>query len=89
MKIAVIHGQKHHGSTWNTSRILQTALLSAEDTYDEFFVNDVSACIGCFICIMRGEEKCPHRAVTEPIIKAIEDADVIVDAQYWQEQGWI
>lgn len=78
MKIAVLHGQKHHGSTWNTTRLLLDQLVSEGDAYDEFFVNDMPDCIGCFTCILKDEEKCPHRSMTKPIIEAIEKADIFI-----------
>ena len=36
MKIAVLHGQKHHGSTWNVTRLLLDLLISEDDEYNEF-----------------------------------------------------
>lgn len=78
MKIAVLHGQKHHGSTWNTTRLLLDSLIAAEDECIEFFANDIPDCVGCFTCIMNDEEKCPHRSVTKPVIQAIEQSDIII-----------
>lgn len=78
MKIAVLHGQKHHGNTWNTTRVLLDLLISDEDECTEFFVNDIPDCTGCFTCIMKDEEKCPHRSITKPIIQTIEQSDVII-----------
>ncbi|GEM_PF-30857 len=78
MKITVLHGQKHHGSTWNTTRLLLDALISQEDEHHEFCANDIPDCIGCFTCIMKDEESCPHRSMTKPIIQAIEQADVLI-----------
>ena len=78
MKIAVIHGQKHHGSTWNSSRLLLDFLVSEEDEVNEFFVNEIPNCTGCFTCILTDEEKCPHRSVIRPVIQAVEEADVLI-----------
>lgn len=78
MKIAVLHGQKHHGSTWNTTRLLLDSLASEGDECNEFYVNDIPDCIGCFTCILDDEEKCPHRGPTKPIIQAIEQADILI-----------
>jgi multimeric flavodoxin WrbA len=78
MKIAVLHGQKHHGSTWNTTRLLLDSLASEGDECNEFYVNDIPDCIGCFTCILDDEEKCPHRGLTKPIIQAIEQADILI-----------
>jgi len=78
MKIAVLHGQKHHGSTWNVTKLLLDELVLDKDELTEFFVNDLPDCIGCFTCILRDEEKCPHSSITNPIITAIEQADVVI-----------
>ena len=78
MKITVIHGQKHHGSTWNTTKILLDYLISEDDECKEFFVNDIQNCVGCITCIMTDEEKCPHRGFTKPIIQAIEQSDILI-----------
>lgn len=78
MKITVLHGQEHHGSTWNTTQILRDFLLNENDKCNEFFVNDIPNCIGCFTCIIKDEEKCPHRSFTKPIIQSIEQSDIII-----------
>lgn len=80
VKITVIHGQKRYGSTWNTTKLLLDFLVSQDDEYKEFFVNDISNCIGCFTCIIEDEEKCPHRSLTKPIIQTIEQSDIIIVA---------
>jgi len=80
MKITILHGQKHHGSTWNTTLLLLDHLISADDECNEFFVNDIPNCIGCFTCILEDEEKCPHRSLTKPIIQAIEQSDILIVA---------
>ena len=78
MKITILHGQKHHGSTWNTTQLLLDLLITEDDECNEFFVNDLPNCIGCFTCIMKDEEKCPHRSLTQPIIQSIEQSDIII-----------
>ena len=78
MRYVVLHGQKHHGSTWNITKLLLEELVGKDDVLAEFYVNDITDCIGCFTCILRDEEKCPHREVTKPIIYAIEQADIII-----------
>jgi len=78
MKIVVLHGQSHKGSTWQLTRMLLDELSGETDTVDEFQTNDLKPCLGCFTCIVKDEALCPHRAVTGPIIEAIEQADIIV-----------
>lgn len=78
MKVAVIHGQAHQGSTYNVTRSLLDELNCEESDIWEFRINGMGQCVGCFQCILKDEEKCPHREQVEPIIRAMEEADVIV-----------
>lgn len=78
MKVAVVHGQLHKGSTYHMTRMLLDKLGCGKEEVSEFYVNGVGDCVGCFQCIMKGEETCPHRRQTEDIIRAVEEADVIV-----------
>lgn len=77
MKAVIIHGQSHKGSTYNVARMFADS-LGAE--VKEFFLprdfgND---CVGCNRCLLTSEEECPHRERILPIIKAMDEADVIV-----------
>ncbi|SHO51537.1 flavodoxin family protein [Anaerocolumna xylanovorans] len=78
MKIAVVHGQLHKGSTYHITRMLLEKLNCVKEDVSEFYVNGIGDCVGCFQCIMKGEDTCPHRRQTEDIIKALEEADIIV-----------
>ncbi len=78
MKIVSVHGQTHRGSTYHITHMLLDKLNCAREDISEFYVNDISDCIGCYQCIMKGENTCPHRNQIEKIISAIEEADVII-----------
>ena len=77
MKAVIINGQNHKGTTNHLAHIL-TDKLQCEVT--EFFLpKDLKDfCVGCTNCIGKGEDKCPHRAQVEPIVNAIDDADLII-----------
>ena len=76
MKITVIHGQSHKGSTYNIAKQLCDK-LGGEVT--EFFLpTDFDCfCKGCAVCFT-DETKCPHYEKLLPITKAIDEADVII-----------
>lgn len=81
MKIVVINGNSRHGSTWNCKELLLKAMEKHEEIEVKNFVlpNDMPhQCLGCFSCIMRGEDKCPHVGAVSPFVSALEQADVIV-----------
>ena len=78
MKIVVLHGQSHKGSTWHVTRLLLDELSEETDAIAEFQTNDIKPCLGCFSCIVKDEALCPHRAIVGEIIENIEQADVII-----------
>ena len=78
MKIVVLHGQSHKGSTWHVARLLLDELSNKTDALTEFQTNGINPCIGCFSCIVKDDSLCPHRASVGEIIEAIEQADVVI-----------
>lgn len=77
MKITVIHGQSHKGSTYHLAHSLAEK-LGGEIT--EFFLpRDFGEfCVGCTSCFMTSETKCPHYEGLAPITNAIDNADVLI-----------
>lgn len=77
MKIVVINGQNHKGSTYHIAHALAEK-IGGELT--EFFLpRDFGEfCIGCTKCFAESEKKCPHFERLSPITKAMDEADVIV-----------
>ena len=77
MKITIIHGQNHKGSTYHLARSLAEK-IGGEIT--EFFLpKDFGEfCVGCTACFMDSETKCPHYARLSPITEAMDEADVII-----------
>ena len=78
MKIAVIHGQAHHGNTYGLTHMLLDRLHCDKEDIFEVNVNKISPCAGCVQCILKDEKLCPQREIMEPIVKALDDADVII-----------
>ena len=79
MKITIIHGQSHKGSTYKIATDLASKL---NGEVKEFFLpkdfNDF--CLGCTTCFMKDEKKCPHYEKLVPITNAILEADVLIFA---------
>ncbi len=77
MKIVIINGQNHKGSTEHIARILADK-VGGEVT--EFFLpHDFDEfCCGCTNCFMTGEKNCPHYEKLLPITSAIDEADLII-----------
>ena len=77
MKIVVINGVNHKGSTYHITHELLNKL---DGEIKEFFLpKDFNEfCLGCTNCFKKGEELCPHRLKLEPIEKALIEADLII-----------
>lgn len=80
MRITVIHGQMHHGSTYEVTKQLVSQVSSDITHVTEFFLpKDMPyPCVGCFNCFTKGEETCPHYELVQPIVLALEKSDLIV-----------
>ena len=96
MKITIIYGQNHKGSTYHIARMVADKVLAScekqknnshnnsiiGNSITEFFLpRDFGEfCVGCSSCFLRGEEKCPHAEKLHQITSAMDDADLIIFA---------
>jgi multimeric flavodoxin WrbA len=80
MKIAVLHGQQHKGSTYNITRLFLNKLASDDMEIVEFFMpqDTPPSCVGCYNCFTKGELQCAHAEIVQPVVRAIEEADLVV-----------
>ena len=77
MKIVLINGTNHKGSTYHIARHLADKLQG--ETTEFFLPRDFDEfCLGCTTCFIKGEEYCPHHSKIEKITKALLEADVII-----------
>lgn len=77
MKIVIIHGQSHEGTTCHIARMLAERL---NGELREFFLpRDFNHfCAGCTACFIKSETSCPHYEDLKPITEALNEADVII-----------
>lgn len=81
MKIALIHGIGHQGSTWHYTDLIcqELSKLGTVEKSEFFLPRDMPHfCTGCYTCFYKGEENCPHRESVKPIAEAMLAADLIV-----------
>ena len=81
MNITLINGNMRHGSTWHCAMgIIDEIKKTQPVELTEFSLpRDLPHfCTGCFSCIYKGEETCPHRESMAPILSALAGADLIV-----------
>ena len=77
MKIVLINGTNHKGSTYHIARQLADKLQG--ETTQLFLPRDFDElCLGCTTRFVKGEEYCPHHSKIEKITKALLEADVII-----------
>ncbi len=78
MKITIINGQNHKGSTYHIGRMLAEK-LSQDDSITEFFLpRDMNHfCLGCYQCI-EDIEKCPFYPEKKTILDSMELADLVI-----------
>ena len=80
MKILLISGTNHKGSTYHIGRMLMDRLSDSEEDKKEIFLPAAlpEFCCGCANCFMKSEELCPHYGFTKPITESIDEADVLI-----------
>lgn len=76
MKITMIHGQNHLGSSCHIGRMLAQQL---DGEVTEFFLpRDLNHfCLGCYQCV-ENEEKCPYYTEKHRIMEAVEASDLLI-----------
>ncbi len=78
MKIVMIHGQNHKGSTYHIGKMLAEKLASERDITEFFLPRDLNHyCLGCYTC-MEDEAKCPFFEEKKVIAKAMEEAELFI-----------
>ena len=78
MKIVLIHGQNHKGSSYTIGRKIAEK-IPGEPEITEFFLPKALEhfCLGCYKCI-DAEEKCPFYTEKRLIMEEIEKADILI-----------
>lgn len=77
MKIAIVHGQSHCGTTCQMGRLFAEKLADKSDIEEFFLPRDLGGayCVGCYRCI-EDETKCHAWEMKSRILNALEKADL-------------
>lgn len=80
MKILTIMGTPHRGNTRAIVDLFLDEFKDKNNTFEEIILpKDFNKmCGGCANCILNGEDKCPHFKEINPLIKKLEEADLII-----------
>lgn len=78
MKIVLVHGQSHKGSSYHIGRMLADR-IEGEKEIAEFFLPKAlnHFCAGCYRCI-EDDAACPYYAEKRVITDALEQADLLI-----------
>lgn len=78
MKIVLIHGQNHKGSTWNVANILLKNISCEKEVTEFFLPRDLNHfCTGCYSCL-ESREKCPFWDEKKKIDDEMRSADLLI-----------
>ena len=78
MKITIINGQNHKGSTWNIGSLLVRKLDGDKEIAEYFLPRDLNHfCQGCYACL-EGRERCPYWQEKAPILRDMLEADLLI-----------
>lgn len=78
MKIVLIHGQNHKGSTYHIGRMIAEKISGGENPAEFFLPRDLNHfCTGCYACVEE-VEKCPFYEEKNRIMAEVETADVLI-----------
>lgn len=77
MKIVMIHGQSHEGSTCLVARELANKV--GGELREFFLPQDFNkSCVGCYTCFKTDLRHCPHYKELEPLVTAILESDLLI-----------
>lgn len=78
IKIVMINGQNHRGSSYHIGRILIDGITGDKAVTEFFLPRDLNHfCLGCYTCI-EDETRCPYYEEKHAIMQAVEAGDLLV-----------
>jgi multimeric flavodoxin WrbA len=78
MKIVMLNGQNHKGSTYHIGRQIIDKIDGKNEVTEFFFPKDLNHfCVGCYKCI-EDTTACPYYDEKKVILKAVNYADLLV-----------
>ena len=81
MKCLIINGSPHKGNTWALVEVVKSYMSKlGEVTFEEIHLSklDIPMCLGCNTCFFKGENKCPHSSLIQPIAEKISASDCVI-----------
>lgn len=77
MKYVIINGSPRVG---NTCKVIKQVKENLNGEFEEIHLakENIPLCVGCYNCIEKGEDYCPHYRTIKPIIETIRECDGII-----------
>lgn len=78
MKIVLIHGQSHQGSSCHIGRMIAEKIAGEKEIAEFFLPRDLNHfCTGCYRCI-DDDSRCPYAVDKRAIMEQVEVADLLI-----------
>ena len=78
MKIVMLNGQNHKGSTYHIGRMIADKITGENEILEFFFPRDLNHfCMGCYKCI-EDEKACLYYEEKKVILDAVKEADLLI-----------
>jgi len=78
MKITVINGQNHKGSSYHIGKLVAEKIDGENEIVEFFLPRDLPHfCMGCYQCL-DGDEKCPYFEEKHRIMKSVEESGILI-----------
>lgn len=78
MKITIIHGQNHRGSSYHIGKMLINKIIEDKEVKEYFLPKDLNHfCLGCYQCI-EDDTVCPFYDEKYKIMDSVENSDLII-----------
>lgn len=78
MKIVMLNGQNHKGSTYQIGRSIADKISGNNEVKEFFFPKDLNHfCMGCYKCI-EDDTACPYYEEKKLIVDAVDEADLLI-----------
>lgn len=90
MKILIIHGSPRRGNTWKILNKVKEKIneeIDADYEIIELSKMKIPMCTGCFNCILKSEEKCPHYESIKYINDKITWCDAMIITKLVKHDG--
>lgn len=83
MNIVIIHGGPRKGTTYKAAERVAEKLSGMQGIDIEWILlkdKSIKNCLGCFVCLFKGEDKCPLKDDRDEIYKKVMAADGLIMA---------